>query len=163
MRLTICRDNLEEGSAAARLWAPYSPFIYPALPIAFRTALSPAPFPLQNALQRTPAFVRAKTLQGRAPSFDEPFIAAGAIATRAEKILLGLPSHPLLPPQKRVFEPCGAPGAACTAFYAFPFPAHSRGTFAALSIGATSSPRGDTPRRSIAATDDPADRCGCNP
>lgn len=60
-----------------------------------QTPFSPTSFPLQNALQRVPAFVRAETLQRRAPGFQEPFVAAGPIATQTEKILLGLPSHPV--------------------------------------------------------------------
>lgn len=78
-------------------------------------------------------------------------------------ILLGLPSRPLLPPQKRIFEPCGAPGAAHTAFCAFSFPSRSHGISAALSIAATSSPCGDTPCCSTAAGDDPVDTPDCSP
>jgi len=54
------------------------------MPIALRPALDPAPFPLQDTLERAPAFMRAKALLRRTPGFYEPFVAAGAIATRAE-------------------------------------------------------------------------------
>ena len=55
------------------------------MPLAFRSALSPTPFPLQDTLERAPAFMRAKALLRRTPGFYEPFETAGAIATRAEK------------------------------------------------------------------------------
>jgi hypothetical protein len=66
-----------------QLWAPCSAR---RLEFTLQTPFLPASFPLQNALQRAPAFVRAETLQGRAPGSQEPFVAAGPVATRAEKI-----------------------------------------------------------------------------
>ena len=58
------------------------------MPIAFRSALDPAPFPLQDTLERVPAFMRTKALLRRTPGFYEPFVTAGAIATRAENIFI---------------------------------------------------------------------------
>ena len=122
---------------------------------ALHAPFSPATFPLQNTFQRAPAVVRAETLQGRAPGFQEPFVAAGPVAARAEKILLRLPSHPAPRPRK---EPCDACAASGTARCALPFPGWSHGISAELSSAATSASRGDRPRCSIVARDDPVDR-----
>jgi hypothetical protein len=102
--------------------------------------------------------MRTKTLRRRTPGLCELFVAARPIATRAEKILLGLPSHPLLRPQKPLSEPCGASCVVGIALGALLFPGRSRGISAALCGGATSWLLRDMPSCSNAPVDDLGER-----
>lgn len=145
------------------LWATNGVLVLRVVPISFCAAIPPAPFPLQNPLQRTPAGVRTEALRGRAPSSYERFITAGAIAARTEKILLGLPSPLQLLRQQPLSGLCQASCAGGTALVASLSPERFRGTSAALYNDATSSLSGDRSRCNSAAKGAPSDRPDCNP
>jgi hypothetical protein len=88
VRFSIHPDELEQSYYRSASWAADGSAASRGIPIAFRPALDPAPFPLQDTLERAPAFMRAKALLWRTPGFYEPFVTAGAIATRAKQIFI---------------------------------------------------------------------------
>jgi len=128
------------------------------MPVALRSALFPAPLPLQDTLERTPAFMRTKTLRGRTTGFCERFVATGAVAARTEKILLGLPSQRLLQPQQGPSELCNAFSAGGTVRFAWLSRERFRGIFAALYSAATPLLSGDMFHCNTAARDAPVYR-----
>jgi hypothetical protein len=154
----IRRDDLGEKSCRSSLWAANGTLILQVVPISFCSALFPTPLPLQNALERTPAFMATEALGGRTPGFCELFVTAGAIAARTEKILLGLPSHLGLLRQHPLSELYNASCAGGTALLASLCRERFPDTSAAPYGGATSLLSGGTPRCNTAATDAPGDK-----
>jgi hypothetical protein len=84
VRFSIHPDELEQSYYRSASWAADGSAVSRGMPLTFRSALYPAPFPFQDTLERAPAFMRAKALLRRTPRFYEPFVTAGAIATRAK-------------------------------------------------------------------------------
>jgi hypothetical protein len=64
---------------------PISPSSGPRLLPGLFRGLLPMPFPFPDAFHGAPALVRTEPLQWRPQLPDEPFIAAGAVATIVEK------------------------------------------------------------------------------
>lgn len=120
------------------------------------SAYPPTSFPLQNALQRSPALVTAEPLQRRTPTPFKPHIAARTIAATAEKIFW-MRSIVMTLARCRRHPPALDPAlvAGNVRFVVGVSDAHSptSGTAAGFSIATTAAPLSDTLRCNNAPTD----------
>jgi len=122
VRFSIHPDELEQSYYRSTSWAADGSAASRGIPIALRSALYPAPFPLQDTLERAPAFMRAKALLRRTPGFYEPFVTAGTVATRAEKKFIVITLAAMVSASNRGFPGFKKFPASLTLFASLLFP-----------------------------------------